>query len=539
MLLPRFWRRRTAMYEPIMKRAEAPLVLSFTRNEAIPPLAWCLEATQGAREVTVCHGARVETAKDAFVEGAWDGPFADMSMDQGVCMGSGGRIRDGELVLISPSHLCEPLYSTRVGERLVVSNSLPFALVSAGLDLDPHYRYYLIDMRSIVHGLRNSVNIIPTLQGVPVERHYFCNLVIDRTLQVRRERKPQPPRFKTFADYRQYVKSTLERITRNANDSRRSFVYRLLATASRGYDSPACAVLAKDCGCQRALTISNGRGNTNDSGREMGELLFDQVIEREGQEYFHRPGMTEAEFVAMGDTGDTPLSSFEDVLPGSLLTTGFHGDKIWDPHNPDVGPDIRRGGAGGSSLVEFRLRLGFIHVPVPFIGCENYSDVRAIARSAEMDPWRIGGRYDRPVARRIVEEAGIPRHMFGQTKAAAATWWTLKATKAESEESYKQYRSAHRTSADKTKERAHWILFGLSQGWRFFSQQVTRVLRKLGIDVHIPQVVPARFVEHPTEAQLVPWGMSIVRQRYQFQRESRLSSAAEASTAVRRRRQER
>ena len=59
--------------------------------------------------MTVCHGSRVETSTDAFVEGAWDGTYDDMAMDQGVCMGSGGRIRDGELVLAAPSHtLCIP-----------------------------------------------------------------------------------------------------------------------------------------------------------------------------------------------------------------------------------------------------------------------------------------------------------------------------------------------------------------------------------------------------------------------------------------------
>ena len=39
--------------------------------------------------------------------------------------------------------------------------------------------------------------------------------------------------------------------------------------------------------------------------------------------------------------------------------------------------------------------------------------------SNEMDPYRIGGNYDRPVPRRIVEEAGVARLLFGQTKKAA------------------------------------------------------------------------------------------------------------------------
>jgi hypothetical protein len=37
-----------------------------------------------------------------------------------------------------------------------------------------------------------------------------------------------------------------------------------------------------------------------------------------------------------------------------------------------------------------------------------------------MRPWRVGGAYDRPIARRILEEAGIPRGTFGVSKTASA-----------------------------------------------------------------------------------------------------------------------
>ena len=33
-----------------------------------------------------------------------------------------------------------------------------------------------------------------------------------------------------------------------------------------------------------------------------------------------------------------------------------------------------------------------------------------------MQPWSVGGKYDRPICRRIVEEAGIPRDWFGVHK---------------------------------------------------------------------------------------------------------------------------
>jgi len=36
----------------------------------------------------------------------------------------------------------------------------------------------------------------------------------------------------------------------------------------------------------------------------------------------------------------------------------------------------------------------------------------------EMAPWRLGSDYDRPIPRRILEEAGIPRQLFGTRKKA-------------------------------------------------------------------------------------------------------------------------
>jgi hypothetical protein len=494
-----------------MKNTDAPLVLSFSKREDLPSLAWCLEATSGTRQVIVWHGPRVETSTDAFAEGAWDGVFSEMAMDQGVCMGSGGRIRDGELVLSSPSHTLEALYSVRVQDRLVVSNSLVFALVRAGLDLDPHYPRYLIDMRSIMRGLQRHVKTIPTLQGIPVRRHFFCNLVIDNGLQLRQEAKPRAPRFNAFAQYREYLRSRLERITANANDSKRAFVYKLLTTVSRGYDSPACAVLAKECGCERAMTINDSSwGNPIDSGREIGEILFSEIIERKRRDYFQNAGMPEAEFAALGDAGDVPFSSFEDVLAGCILATGF--PNAWDPQW-SMGRDIRRHDASGSSLGEFRLRVGFIHVPLPFIGCENHSDIDAIGRSAEFDPWRVGGRYDRPIARRIAEVGGIRREMFGQRKSAAATWWTL-ARKPESKDSYDKFRTAHRGS--KLTERFHSFMYWSSRRWIFVRGLIERALGRLGIHLYIPQIVPLRFTEPADESQLVQWGVSIVRPRYQF-----------------------
>jgi hypothetical protein len=77
---------------------------------------------------------------------------------------------------------------------------------------------------------------------------------------------------------------------------------------------------------------------------------------------------------------------------------------------------MRRLDVGGHGLGEARLTAGFIHLPLPFIGARRKEDIVTITESPEMDPWRLRNTYDRPIARRISEEAGVPRHIFGQLK---------------------------------------------------------------------------------------------------------------------------
>ena len=69
-------------------------------------------------------------------------------------------------------------------------------------------------------------------------------------------------------------------------------------------------------------------------------------------------------------------------------------------------------------MEEFRLRVGFVHLPVPTIGALRTPELRKISRSPAMKPWVISPNYDRPIPRRIVEEAGVPRSWFGQNKKA-------------------------------------------------------------------------------------------------------------------------
>ena len=67
-------------------------------------------------------------------------------------------------------------------------------------------------------------------------------------------------------------------------------------------------------------------------------------------------------------------------------------------------------------IAEWRLIAGVFHVVVPFWGLRHVNEVREISRSNEMQPWSVGGAYDRPIARRLVEESGVPRGAFAVLK---------------------------------------------------------------------------------------------------------------------------
>ena len=77
------------------------------------------------------------------------------------------------------------------------------------------------------------------------------------------------------------------------------------------------------------------------------------------------------------------------------------------------------GGWSGASLYESRLRIGFIHAPVPYVAATSLSSIVRIANSDEMLPWQINKEYDRPIPRRILEQRNVPRGSFGVTNRAA------------------------------------------------------------------------------------------------------------------------
>jgi hypothetical protein len=192
---------------------------------------------------------------------------------------------------------------------------------------------------------------------------------------------------------------------------------------SQGYDTTAVAALARRLGCREAVTFLRSHsalGYVEDSGAAIAGCLGMEVTTYERNDHETMPGFRAEEFYLEPWGVDRTMAVMETQLSGALLLSGRSAEIVWsrgDPirwgkphlqHSVDQTP--------GCALGEFRLRTGFLHFAPATIGAIHAPLIHRWNSSREMRPWSVGGEYDKPIARRIAEEAGIPRHLFGQVK---------------------------------------------------------------------------------------------------------------------------
>jgi hypothetical protein len=398
--------------------------LQYRLEPAWPCQAWLAEC-HGDR-VTVRHGRRVETRNDWFCEAVWDGPFEKGDFDRtDIVAGSGGRLRDGRVVFVPAGSTVDRLQSIALpGGRTLVSNSLACLLCAANARVSPTYRHYRRDIQSVVRGITKYKKTLDTSAG-PARLWYFHNFAWDGRALGEAEKSDPARDFSAFEPYRDFLDRTMAAVTANAADPNREHAMGLMGTMSSGYDSTTVATLASRHGLKEFLTLDEARGGDPDNGLVAGQHLglTPIVVQREGWREYPLP---EVPFLtADGYAEDRFFLSAREHLRGKLMLTGFHGDKIWSK-SPYKGeslvphPEIKRGDCSGLTMTEFRLEVGFINCPVPFWGARHIHEVVAISRQPSMKAWDVPGDYSRPICRRIVESAGVPREAFGTKKRAGS-----------------------------------------------------------------------------------------------------------------------
>jgi hypothetical protein len=396
--------------------------LNFVAVPDWPALSWLARCERSSNVVTIFHGSQLETADDWFCEAAWAGEFSAGDFDQtDIVAGSGGRVRGDRVVFVSAGSTVDRLQSIATRNGAMVSNSLSCLVAAVNAQIDEASGRYYWMFRTIVAGTTKYQRFLPTSAG-PVRLTYFDNLVWDG-----RELTPAPKPgdkrdFSSFDRYHAFLNDSMGALAANASDKLRRRRYELLSTASSGYDSSTVTVLAKNAGATQVLCFDQARRGLDDSGVPLARCLGLEPILVPRSAWFEEK-LPEPPFLAADSHGgDIFFKGAEETLRGKVLLTGYHGDKLWGTDTHSLDPTIVRGDQSGLSLTEYRLSIGMLHCPVAFWGVRQIADIDRISKSPEMKPWNVPGNYNRPICRRIVESAGVPREMFGREKKAS---WVL------------------------------------------------------------------------------------------------------------------
>jgi len=400
--------------------------IEFQLISSLPRLAWCACLPKNEGVVRVLHGPWVETRDDCFFEGAWDGSFNAYRFDEASMMaGSGGRIVDGSILFVSPGHMGDRLFSLSKDSELYVSNSFVFLLTQVEEELDIKYPNYFLDFLNYYQsGLRITEKRIPIQGRRHVYLHDCCNMLVKSDLTVSRiEKNPSEPPL-DFSDYDAFLGRTVNMIFENAMHPARNQIYRPVTTISQGDDSTAASVLASRAGCREAVTfrqsLSDDGNYVDDGGTTIAGYLGLQTTEYDRVDFNKLPGMPTAEFFMNPYTMTEELAIMEDQLVGALLVTGIFGDCVWGMVKQSGLPLLQDPNLNylsfGMTMAEFRFRVGFLHLPAAGCGACQRPSIYRITGSPEMRPWSVGGEYDRPIPRRLLEETGVPGELFGHRK---------------------------------------------------------------------------------------------------------------------------
>lgn len=381
-----------------------------------PPLAWLAVCRRASDEVRVLHGLSVETADDWFCEAVWDGPFGNGDFDATAnVFGSGCRRRAGSVCFVTSTATVDRLHVVEDESRILVSNSLPCLLSQTAHQPTRPVNGYAEFFRSIGLGIERYDSKLPSQNG-HVRLVYFRNLIWDGR-ELRDQPKPEDTAsLDSYRDYKSYLIDCLVRIGDNLRSPERVTVYSWLGTLSRGFDSPASVALAREAGLAHAITFMESRPGVPDDGRALGEALgvHSEMYDRLG---WHGHGLWEPLFVSADGQGkEISVASAGSRVERTVLLTGNGGDYVWNvsPRTPPA--NLHRGAHSGLSLCEYRLHRGFLNLALPFIAMIRARNVVRISQSTEMSPWRSGTAYDRPICTRILQEAGVSRDLFGQSK---------------------------------------------------------------------------------------------------------------------------
>ncbi|MBZ2174089.1 hypothetical protein K8M07_02310 [Schnuerera sp. xch1] len=495
----------------------------YHKLSILPKLSWCAVTTHKSSEIHIYHGNGVETFEDFFVEGAWDGDFCSGDFDESeFFMGSGGKMSEngsGGVILATSNHTLERLYSISEESVIYISNSLPFILYMSDSELESKYLSYETVFNSILKGINKYTKMIPLNEGKKINLHYYCNILLNDKYELLELQKNEIKSFKDYEDYENRLVKALKTFVNNAQDPERKIKYELTTTISKGYDAAACAAMAYEVGCEKVVSFDKPQKYADDCGDDIAKKLgYKSIITKNANEYLNNKSLVEAEFVSSGELGTgIVFTAFEKEFKNSVVFIGERGDKIWDKNRTDYNNYFRFENEvfTSTSMVENRLRIGYIIIPMPLFGASQWPSIHKISNSDEMKSYSIGGNYDRPIPRRILETRGIDRNMFGVEKKGAGFNYRFdnlgRIKKRMSKKSYDSFYNFYiNNKRNKLKAIKAWIRFLRNTK----SLYISYFLRKVGFHVKNSKLTADATSNPGAPSYLFNWGVYEMINKY-------------------------
>jgi hypothetical protein len=421
----------------------------ITEDRSLPRLAWIARYETTNQHLEIHYGRDVEVGDFFLVEGVWDGAYSDIGYNKSNhFFGSGLKILNDEVIVVPSTGLVDRIFIGESKEHYYISNSLIEILARTKSELIQSHNYR-VQTDTIRDGIKNYINDYPISSEVllNLKQYFYHPIKINgKTLSI--SKRPKSPDFESYEQYISTIDSDLKNIALNASSPLRRKTIDFYTTISKGYDSTAVTALAADLPIKYAFTskISNSsllnlfiKDWNDDDGTKIAQKLGLPIIYLDFEE--SEIDSDELYFLA-ATAGEPELQLFKmhkflakNDSPSAIFT-GYHGDTIWglSPPNRALTDDILKPGASGLTLSEARLKSGFIDIPVPMMHARSIVSINRISASDEMSKWAVGGDYDRPIPRRILESLGIDRNEFGMKKRAVATFYDLPKNKTLREE---------------------------------------------------------------------------------------------------------
>jgi hypothetical protein len=149
----------------------------------------------------------------------------------------------------------------------------------------------------------------------------------------------------------------------------------------------------------------------------------------------------------------------------------------------------------------------------------RHRDIWKVTISEEMGPWRLGNDYDRPIPRRIVEEKGVPRNLFGFAKGGGCGTSLRFGTLASLRRvmppaSYARFVEFHRRASKRRRLSLAWV-WRAGAYWLFVLNTVLTLKGLTRGKNWLERRIPRAYKCSPfAPSYLFPWGVESLQQKY-------------------------